>query len=64
MEIVILFQLIFIAVLFVRKAAYKIGAEALVIYMKEKEYTPPSKDETKECMKKAIKSKFKIRNDF
>ena len=63
MEIVILCELIIIAVLFVRAVGNKIAAEALVIYIKEKEYTPPSEDETRECVKKAIKSKFKNRSD-
>lgn len=64
MEVIILLELILVAVFFVRAVVNKLAVEAMVIYMKEKEYTPPSEDETKECVKKALKSKFKIRNDF
>lgn len=63
LEIIILCELIIIAVLFVRAVGNKIAAEALVLYIKEKEYTPPSEDETRECVKKVVKRKFKIRSD-
>lgn len=63
MEIVILCELIIIAVLVVKSIGYKLAGEALVIYIKDKGYTPPSTDETRECVKKAIKSMFKIRSD-
>lgn len=37
----------------------RIAANALVLYIKEKGYMPPSKDETKACVKKVVTKMFK-----
>lgn len=34
---------------------YSLSTEALVYYMKEKGYTPPTEAETKECIRRVIK---------
>lgn len=38
----------------------RIAANALVLYIKEKGYMPPSEDETKACVKRVVTEMFKI----
>lgn len=35
-----------------------IAAGALVLYMKEKGYVPPTQEETRACIKKVVRKKF------
>lgn len=37
----------------------RIAANALVLYIKEKGYMPPSEDETKACVKRVVTEMFK-----
>lgn len=61
--ILLIFDAILIVVLLIKLIIARIAGEALIVYIEEKEYTPPSENETRECVKKAAKRMFKIRSD-
>lgn len=44
----------------IRCLVLKKGAEGLVIYMKKKGYTPPSKKETAECIREAFTNRTEL----
>lgn len=44
-------------------AVNRIAAMALIRYMKEKKYTPPSTEETKACTRWAVKKLLHIKAD-
>lgn len=48
------------AALAIRCLIWKKGADGLVIYMKKKGYTPPTKEETAECIRESFTSRSEI----
>lgn len=46
--------------LVIRCLILKKGAEGLIIYMKKKEYTPPTREETTECIREAFTNRTEL----
>lgn len=56
MEVILVIALIFSIV---RGQAYKMSLKAVGIYMKKKDYIPPTESELKECSQMALKQLFR-----